>query len=346
MAGLYAHGSSRARCKIPGEMRTAAPMVLVVAGLSLVAAQERPPFRANTDIVLVPVSVTDRDGRFVHGLRADQFEILDGGARRAITQFTAGNVPLSLGILLDVSGSMMEGPAARAMNDARWRDTRRALELLLTRLDATDEILFAVFNNHLSASQWTQDHGRILDALDSLRPSGDTALLQAIRGILPSFRNAQHERKVLLLISDGNDTQIPADDFLPPETYEIGDRTAGFDESRRRQRDRLLGGSRDAIRNSDATLYAIGIGTRKGVPVDAAMLDGLTKESGGYVEPLRNPSEIAAAVVRICDELRSQYILAFESVHADGKYHPIRVRTKDTSFRVRARAGYVAASGP
>jgi Ca-activated chloride channel family protein len=331
---------------MPGEMRTWAAMALVVACLTLAAAQERPAFRANTDIVLVPVSVTDRDGRFVHGLTVDQFEILDGGARRAITQFTAGNVPLSLGILLDVSGSMMEGPAARAINDARWRDTRRALELLLTRLDAADEILFAVFNNELAASQWTQDHDRILNALDSLRPGGDTALLQAIRGILPAFRNAQYERKVLLLISDGNDTQIPADDFLPPETYEIGDRTAGFDESRRRQRDRLLGGSRDAIRKSDATLYAIGVGTRKGVPVDTAMLDGLTKESGGYVEAIRNPSEIAAAVLRISDELRAQYILAFDSVHADGKYHSIRVRTKDTRFNVRTRAGYVAASRP
>src|SRR5688572_6110995 len=130
-------------------MRAAAPVVLVVACLSFAAAQERPAFRANTDIVIVPVSVTDREGRFVHGLTADQFEILDDGARRAITQFSASTVPISLGILLDVSGSMMEGPAARATDDARWRDTRKALEVLLTRLGRSDEILFAVFNNQL-----------------------------------------------------------------------------------------------------------------------------------------------------------------------------------------------------
>ena len=100
------------------------------------------------------------------------------------------------------------------------------------------------------------------------------------------------------------------------------------------------------MRGSDAVLYAIGVGTRSGVSVDVNMLDGLTKESGGYTEPLRSPSEISAAVARICDDLESQYLLTFEPAHADGKYHRIRVRTKDTRLRVRTRAGYVAPSGP
>ena len=97
------------------------------------------------------------------------------------------------------------------------------------------------------------------------------------------------------------------------------------------------------MRRSDAVLYAIGIGTGSGVPVNINLLDGLTKESGGYTEPLRSPSEIAAAIARICDDLQSQYLLTFEPTHADGKYHPIRVRTKDTRLNVRTRAGYVAA---
>ena len=90
------------------------------------------------------------------------------------------------------------------------------------------------------------------------------------------------------------------------------------------------------------TLYAIGIGTRKGGPVDTVLLESLTTESGGYVEPLRDPTEMSAAVARIFDDLQSQYLLAFESGHADGRYHRIRVRTKDRRLRVRARAGYVA----
>ena len=69
----------------------------------------------------------------------------------------------------------------------------------------------------------------------------------------------------------------------------------------------------------------------------------LTGDSGGYVEAINDPAEITAAVARIFDELQSQYMLAFEPAHADGKYHEISVTTKNRDLRVRARAGYMAA---
>jgi VWFA-related protein len=326
------------------DTRTRWAIVLVLACMSVVAAQQPPVFRTNTDLVLVPVSVTDRTGRFVGGLKADHFEISDSGVRRAVTQFSAGRVPISLAILLDVSGSMMQGPDARAADDPRWRDTRRALEELLARLGTDDDVLFAVFNDRVAASPWTQDHGRILEAFDALRPNGGTALLQAVGQIAPVFRIARHQRKVLLLISDGNETQVPAGTVVAPPPHEIGDPTAQFGESDRTRRKLSIAAARDAIRKSDAMLYAIGIGTRAGLPVNTALLEDLTKEAGGYAEPLRNPSEILAAVARICDDLRSQYILAFEPAHADGKYHLIRVRTRGRDLKVRARAGYVAPS--
>ena len=94
-------------------------------------------------------------------------------------------------------------------------------------------------------------------------------------------------------------------------------------------------------------MYAIGIGTRKGARVDIPNLEALTQDSGGYIEPLRDPTEISAAVRRICDDLQSQYVLTFEPAHADGRFHEIAVKTRDSRYRVRARSGYVAASpGP
>ena len=98
------------------------------------------------------------------------------------------------------------------------------------------------------------------------------------------------------------------------------------------------------MRKSGALLYAIGIGTRKGAPVNTVLLESLTTESGGYVEPLRDPSEISAAVVRICDDLQSQYLLAFEPGPADGSYHAI---TGEDERRAAARTrtrGYIASS--
>ena len=127
---------------------------------------------------------------------------------------------------------------------------------------------------------------------------------------------------------------------------EIGDNTsAQFGDSDRIRRVSSLATARDAIRKSDAMIYAVGIGTRAGAPVNTGLLADLTKEAGGYVEPLRRPSEILAAIVRICDDLQSQYMLAFEPTHVDGQYHPIRVRATDARLKVRARAGYVAPSG-
>ena len=309
-----------------------------------VAAQEPPVFRSNTNLVVVPATVTDRSGRFVRGLTADQFEISEGGTGRAIVQFSADRVPVSLAILLDVSGSMTEDPRLRAADDARWADTRRALALLVTRLDALDEVLFAVFNDTVSASAWTQEHGLILGTFDLLRPGGGTALLEAVKRVAPAFQRARHRRKVLLLISDGNDTQVPAA-ALAPTPYTIGEHVQTMGQWRQATRLQIINGGKDVVRRSDAMLYAIGMGTRRGVPVDSGLLNDLTKASGGYTELLRNPSEIAAAVARICDDLQSQYLLAFESGNADGSYHELRVRTKDTRLRVRARAGYVASTG-
>ena len=330
------------------EMRIRAAIVFVLTYTSAVAAQEPAVFRASTDVVLVPVSVTDQNGRFVHGLTSDHFEISEGGTRRAVMQFSAERVPVSLAVLLDISGSMAQNPQQRLADDARWADTRRALALLLTRLGTADEVLFAVFNEQVSASPWTQEYGSVLGTFDLLRPGGGTALLAAVKQIAFVFQTARHQRKVILLISDGNDTRTPAGNLIPSLPSETGSsiETAMGESRRSLLRDLAIQGSRNAVRRSDAMLYAIGIGTHSGVPVDMNLLHGLTKESGGYTEPLRSPSEIAAAIARICDDLQSQYLLTFEPAHADGKYHPIRVRTKNRRLKVRTRAGYTAAPGP
>ena len=323
--------------------RTCTAIALVLICLSAVAAQE-PAFRAGDDLVLVPVSVTDQSGQFVHGLTSGDFDISEDGVPRAVKQLTTERVPVSLAILLDIGGSMPQNPQERLAEDARWSDTRGALAWLFTRLGARDEVSFAVFNDQVSASPWTQEYGSVLGTFDLLRPGGGSALLKAVEQIGLVFQTARHHRKVLLLITDGSDTQTPVGDGLPSLPYEIGSRIENtMGESRRRLlRDIAIQESRNAVRTNDAVLYAVGIGTRSGVPVDINLLDGLTKGSGGYTEPLRNPWEIAAAVARLWDDLQSQYLLTFEPGHSDGKYHPIRVRTKDSRLKVRTRAGYVA----
>ena len=309
-------------------------------------SQDLPVFRANSDVVVVPVTVTDRAGRFVPGLTAGQFDISDAGVRRPITQFSTERVPVSLGILLDISGSMATDPKARALDDARWADTRRALELLVERLDPRDEVLFAAFAEKVGlAVPWTRDHQRVPRAFNALHPGGYTALFDAVRLIAPAFQRAEHARKVLLVISDGRDSLVPHISGAPVQRYGLTREQQVQSEIYSRQkalRDAAVGAAQQVVNKSGAALYAIGMGTGKGAYVDLINLESLTADSGGYVEAINDPSEITAAVARICDELQAQYLLAFEPEDADGKYHEISVTAKNRDLRVRARAGYTA----
>lgn len=309
-------------------------------------AQDTPVFRSDTAVVVVPVTVTDRSGRFVPDLTPDQFEISDGGARRAITQFSAERVPVSLGILLDISGSMATDPKTRAADDARWADTRSALELLVQRLNAEDEVLFAAFADKVGlAVPWTRDHQRVPRAFNALRPGGYTALFDAVKLIAPAFQRADHARKVMLLITDGRDSLVPKISGAPVYRYPLSREQQVQIEIHSRQkalRDAAVGAAQTAVKNSGASVYAIGMGTGKGAYVDVANLEPLTADSGGYVEAIDDPAKITAAVARVFDELQTQYMLAFEPSHADGKDHEIQVTVKNRDLRVRARARYVA----
>ena len=101
-------------------------------------------------------------------------------------------------------------------------------------------------------------------------------------------------------------------------------------------RDLAIGAAQRAVTNSGAAVYAIGMGTGKGAYVDLENLETLTANSGGYVEAISDPSEISAAVARMFDELQSQYMLAFEPAHADGKI-PRDLVTKRTETFACAR---------
>jgi von Willebrand factor type A domain len=267
---------------------------------------QQPLFSSDTNVVVVPVTVTDRSGRFVRDLTPDEFEVVDGGARRPLVQFASERVPVSLAILLDISGSMATDAKTRALDDARWSDTRRALELLVQRLNPDDEVLFAVFADRVGlAVPWTRDHQQVPRAFNTLRPAGYTAMFDAVKLIAPAFQRAAHARRVMLVITDGRDSLVPKIAGAPVYGYPL---------SRAQQ-------------------------------VQLEILETLTVNSGGYVEAISDPAEITAAVVRIFDELQTQYMLAFEPAHADGQYHEISVTTKNRDLRVRARAGYAAPGG-
>jgi Ca-activated chloride channel family protein len=288
------------------------------AGGSLSIAQQPPirdphTFRTGIDVTGITVTVRDADGHLVADLPQDAFEVFDDGERQQVTQFTRERVPISLGVLLDISDSMF---------GRRIADARSAVDsFLFEQLDHEDEFFILAFNHRPHVlTQWTQTPTVVRDALDSLKPTGGTAIYDAVLEGMPLIAKRNRERGALLLVSDGEDTASTS----------------------------MLKDVRFALRRSQAFVYAIAIDPpddRRPINrrVNPTTLREITDESGGRTEVVQSSSDIAAASGRIADELNHQYVIGYTPRHGgDGRFHSIRVRVQGANYKVRARTGYVA----
>src|SRR5688572_27605692 len=281
----------------------AALCLLAPAGL---AAQT---FRAHVDTVIVSVTVTDESGRLISTLTKDDFEIFENGAPQPVTQFTNERVPVSLGVLVDVSDSMRGRPIA---------DARSAVERFVgTLLEPDDEAFVAAFN-HLPrlVAPWTRPPASV--TLGAVKPWGSTAIYDALVTSAPLFDRRTHTRAALVVISDGADTAS----------------------------DRTLQQARAVLRRTDPFVYAIAIDSPGGAAstrVNADALREITGPSGGYTEVVHDAADLGPATERIANELNTQYTLGYTPLRApDGEWREIRVRVKDRNYFTRARRGYYA----
>jgi Ca-activated chloride channel homolog len=274
-------------------------------------APKAQPFRSRIDIVQVTVTVSDAEGRLITGLTKDDFQIFEDGNRQDITQFTDARVPVSLGVLLDASDSMRGQPIV----DARDAVDRFVGDLLL----GEDEALVATFN-HLPrlAAPWTMPPSKTKDSLTSLKPSGGTAIYDALASTSKLFEHRNHVRAAMVVISDGADTAS----------------------------DHSLLQALEDIRRSDALVYAIAIDSvdaRESTRVNPEALREITSLTGGYTEVVRTAADLGPATARIADELNKQYTIGYASSRPpDGAWRSIRVRVTNSKYFARARRGYYA----
>jgi Ca-activated chloride channel family protein len=319
----------------------------------------RPPpegfrFRSGVELINVTTTISDPSGRFVSGLQKEDFRVFEDDQPVEVTHFSSERVPVSLGVVLDTSGSM----AGEKIREAQNALDRFAYDLL----DPQDELFVYRFSNFATLLQgWTTDRRLISRALGRLAPNGGTALYDAVREALPLATKGQNQKKALLVISDGNDTASNA----------------------------TIRDVKREIRESEVLVYAIGIDgeaestfrntpppTRGPLPipfpfpprgrgrfplgtspqfgglggrrvsddrVNVAALRDMTDDSGGRTEILREPRDLDPATAAIADELSKQYYLGYLSTgKRDGRWHAIRVEVANRAYRVRARRGYVA----
>ena len=336
--------------------------VLVTAAPDGAAAQDgdRPAFRFRTGVDLINVSatVTDRRGRFVSGLDKDDFLVYEDGVIQTLTHFSRERVPVSLGIVLDTSGSM-EGERMAAARSALDR-------FLFDLLGADDEFFLYRFNYQPRlVHDWTNDPERVSRALGGIRPRGGTALYDAVADAVVMAEQGRRRKKAVVVISDGNDTnsEIRVRDLqrLIRETevmvYAIGIDGPGPSRYGRGRppapRTRppvsipfpIPGGGGGGRLPFPPNTRAPGGGAVFGAGdrVNASALRDLTDDSGGRTEVIRGAGDLDGATAGIADELSRQYFLAYPAPgHADGRWHEIEVELRDPRLRVRARRGYIA----
>jgi Ca-activated chloride channel family protein len=275
-----------------------------------------PSFKSGVDLVRIGAVVRDRKGRFVKNLSAHDFEVLDGGQVQRITDFQLDRPGLSIALLMDISGSM----------EARMESAHEAATHVLSGLDGVqDEAAVFTFDTELEEVEPFAVGLRVLpEKLAAVRPFGATSLHDAIAATAKKVGEREGRRRAVIVMTDGADTASrlkPADvsaiaSAIDVPVYIFG-MVAGIDnpaaDEGAASSGRALGGS----------------------------LDELATWTGGRVFITSTPGQRSLAARQTVDELRHQYLIAFESSGKPG-WHPLVVRARDKDLSVRARNGYIA----
>src|SRR5258705_4909035 len=318
-------------------------------------------FKSGVELVNVTATVSDQDGHFVSGLTKDDFTVYEDGQRQEITNFSNERVPVSLGILLDTSGSMTSDKMASA---------RSAIDrFIYDLLGKDDELFFMQFASVPDLVQgWTYDRRAISRALGQVTAAGGTAMYDAIERALPIAADGRNQKKAILVISDGNDTNsrmsvsqlrsliresevmvyalgVDGDDvssLTPQPRQPSGPR---FPIPIPRGRGRFPGGRFPYAPQIGFPPIGGGTWGRTGNEhVNENALRSITDDTGGRTEIVRGFGDLGAATQRLADELSMQYYIGYNNGgKKDGKWHAIKVDVRNNRhLTVRARKGYVA----
>ncbi len=279
------------------------------------------PIRVKTDLVTLTLTVTDSGGRFVSGLKKNAFTIKDNNVEQDIQYFSDTDAPVSVGILFDVSDSMSGDKIQKA---------RQALSRFIATSHPSDEYFLIAFN---SRAQLLLDRSRngeaVLDKLSMVKPDKNTALYDAVYLGIERVTRGSHQKRALLIISDGQDNA---------SRYNFGE-------------------VRRLMKESDVVAYSIGIMGYDDSSSQLGMqgqifLDEISSVTGGKAFYPRTDIEMDDVFERIALELRHQYSIGYtpKDFQPNGKWRRIKVKVKPPRglprLTVRGREGYYATPSP
>jgi Ca-activated chloride channel family protein len=280
-------------------------------------------FRANTEMVLVPVTVTDHYGKTIEGLHGEDFTVFDDQSPQKIVSFSTVDAPCSLGLVLDVSGSMRDSLST-------IKEVTRAL---LGTANPEDEfLLLTVSTDPEPISGFTGDVAALETSVQSARSGGATALIDTVYLGLTRMRKAGRPRRALLIVSDG------------------------MDNHSRYSKSELMRAALEA----DVQIYTI---TTDGIPdgtfpVRPAMvrkpwdngqqnqgrslLEDLADKTGGLHFRVHNDAGATEAAMKVGHAIRNEYVIGYQPPDPGdaGKWHRVRVKLAVPHLNVYARNGY------
>ena len=288
--------------------------------------QQFPPIKVEVQLVTLTATVEDSGGRAIVGLKSEAFQVFEDRVPQQISVFHDDEkVPVSVGILFDTSGSMVD----------KIEGVKDAVLHFIDTTDPEDDIFLIRFSNSIPLVQeLTNDRQQLRRAVGTLLPGGGTALYDAVISGLEHLQLGQHKKKALLIVTDGNDT-----------TSQVSLREAVA-----------------TAQQSEAIIYALGIGHGEqgsfghleGMfkdTVDKKALESLTDTTGGRTFILEGKhyrggvDVVDQAAQQVGNELRDQYTLAYHPSNRakDGTYRHIQVKlVGHPEYTVRTREGYLA----
>ena len=275
------------------------------------------PVRVDVSLVLVPVMVTDSIGSPVMGLDRDDFKLFEGEKEQRVRYFYSEDAPISVGLIVDISGSMSN----------KVDRVREAVAEFFKLADPADDYFVMTFANRPKLlANTTQSIETIEGKLEETKAKGGTALADAIYLGLKKLKSAQYRRKALLIISDGGDNS-----------------------SRH-----TLRAVKNLAKETDAEIYAIDVCDAPRVLLTAKLeekfgkqwLNQVTEVTGGRTIVVDNAAKIPGAAARVSMELRNQYVLAYHPENTDGGWKKLRVKVTRAAaefpYQVYYKTGYLA----
>ena len=283
-----------------------------------VLAQSDYTLRADSTLIVIPVTVTDASNHFVLNLDRDRFSVFEDGVKQRVSQFADEDAPLSIGLLVDVSGSMGRKLAI----------SQSAVAEFLKTMNPADETFLIEFSDRAEVAQgFTRDMNAITNKMKTLQPGGLTALLDAVHLGLEQMKRAKNSRKALLILSDG------------------GDNNSRYSSAE----------IKETVRQADVQIYSMGVfepvlslGLGAAEVSGPALLTEISEQTGGRVFPARSLSALPSIARRIGVELRNEYILAYapSNTDRDGTYRKVEVKLQApdgmSGLKSRWRTGYYA----